>query len=160
MIFVLVDTVVATILLCYPQFLFIAKGRWNIFFVYRKIVCRVFFDRPFRCMFSNFLLLAARFTKQILLHSMIIKTDLLGGLEVDDASEFLGIKGGSSDQASIDFGHGHELIDTIGCDRTSVLDSGGLGNFIIVNLCQDSSQKGVCVVYVEGIVKVFVVESR
>ena len=74
---------------------------------------------------------------------------LFGLLEVDDASEFLGIEGGTSDQASVDFGHGHELVDTVGSDGSSVLDAGGLGDLIVVHAGQDGSQKGVRLVWNE-----------
>ena len=67
-------------------------------------------------------------------------------LEVDDASEFLGVEGGTTDQASVDLGHGHELVDAIGCHGSTVLDAGGLGDVLVVHLGQDGSQEGVRVV--------------
>ena len=68
-------------------------------------------------------------------------------LVVDDASEFLSIEGGTSDQASINLGHGHELVDGIGCDGSSVLDAGCLGDFFVVHAGQDGTQKTVGLVY-------------
>jgi hypothetical protein len=64
-------------------------------------------------------------------------------LEVDNASEFLDIEGGTSDQASVDLGHGHELVDTFGCDGSTVLDTGGLGDLFVVHAGQDGTQETV-----------------
>lgn len=72
--------------------------------------------------------------------------NLLGLLEVDDASEFLGIEGGSSNQASVNFGHGHKLVDTVRGDGSTVLDAGGLGDILVVHLFQDGTQESVCLV--------------
>ena len=68
---------------------------------------------------------------------------LFGCFEVDDASELFGIKRSTSDQTSINLRHGHEFVNTIGCDGTSVLDSCRLGDFVVVHASQDGSQKAV-----------------
>ena len=68
-------------------------------------------------------------------------------LVVDDASELFGIEGSSTDQASVDLGHGHEFVNTVGGDGSTVLDTGGLGDIFVVHFGQDGTQKGVCLVW-------------
>ena len=72
----------------------------------------------------------------------------LFALEVDDASELFGIEGGTSDKASVDLGHGHEFINTVRCHGSTVLDSGGLCDFVVVHAGQDGSDEGMGVVFV------------
>ena len=80
-------------------------------------------------------------------YAFCLSMSLLGLLVVDDASEFFGIEGSSTDQASVDLGHGHEFVNTVGGDGSTVLDTGGLGDFFVVHFGQDGTQKGVCLVW-------------
>ena len=81
-------------------------------------------------------------------------------LEVDDASEFLGVEGGTTDQASVDLGHGHELVDAVGCHGSPVLDAGGLGDLLVVHPCQNGAEEGVRVVFGEEKQKQIAEKSR
>mmetsp|Transcript_4141 Transcript_4141/g.4812 ORF Transcript_4141/g.4812 Transcript_4141/m.4812 type:complete len:286 (+) Transcript_4141:207-1064(+) len=69
---------------------------------------------------------------------------------IDDAPELLSDQTGPSDQAAIDLWLRHELVDGIGCHRTSVLDANGLGHLLVIKTRQDRAEELVDLVGILG----------
>lgn len=66
---------------------------------------------------------------------------------VDDTTKLVRIQRGSTNQATVNFRLCHETVDAIGRDGPTVLDTGGLGNFIIVQRRQDSAKVAVHLIW-------------
>ena len=65
------------------------------------------------------------------------------GLEVDDASKLGAVKGCTTNKATINVGHGHQLINGLRGDTSSVKDPHVIRSFLVIHVSNDRTARGV-----------------
>lgn len=73
--------------------------------------------------------------------------NLLGGLKVDDSSKLFSIQRSSSNKTPINVWLCHELVHTIRCNRSSVLNSCRLSSLLVIEVRQNTTEKDMNIVY-------------
>ncbi len=51
---------------------------------------------------------------------------------IDNSSKLCRVKGSSTNKASINFWHGHQSVNTLRCNRSTILDACSLRNFVVI----------------------------
>lgn len=65
------------------------------------------------------------------------------GLEVDDASKLGAVKGCTTNKATINVGHSHQLINGLRGDTSSVKDAHVISSLLVIHISNDRTARGV-----------------